>query len=126
MQDLQANGAETTAGGKIPRTRLLDSPWYWAYVFCTAALVALMIMQPKFSKRQTLDEQNYQGRQRANQRAVGDEPSVPLSTQENRVITLTPLYVLLGIGFFVCWCLVWWQLMGKKWWSKRHTENEVA
>ena len=35
-----------------PRGPITDSPWYWLGLFGTAALVALVVIGPKFQRRQ--------------------------------------------------------------------------
>ena len=44
---------------------LVDSPWFWAYVFTMSALVALALISPKYSQRQTQVEHAYQASQGA-------------------------------------------------------------
>ena len=105
---------------------VVDSPWYWVYVFGAAGLAALLIMGPKFARRQTIDERNYQARQRANQQAMGQQPDTELSTEENRIITLAPLFGLVGTVFVVAWALVWWQVFGKRWRKQAEKESESA
>ena len=39
-------------GGKLPS--VTESPWYWIYVFCTAALIGLVLLGPKVLERQLL------------------------------------------------------------------------
>ncbi|QDU96300.1 hypothetical protein [Lignipirellula cremea] len=90
-----------------PRKSIVNSPWYWVYLFATAGIVALTLMGPKFSARQSQIERNYQGRMRANQRALGEEPRGELSTPENTIITLWPLYVVLIVVIAGAWVLLW-------------------
>jgi hypothetical protein len=72
---------------------LTDSPWFWAYLFGTAALVALAIANPKFNVRQAQIEREYQGRLRAAQNLTGQEPSVEMSAAGNTIIGLRPLFI---------------------------------
>lgn len=92
-----------------PRSSLLDSPWYWVYVFCTAALVALMLMGWKFGARQAQIEREYQGRERAAQHVHGLEPTTAMSTPEHTIVTLQPLYYVLGAVLLVAWIVLWWK-----------------
>ena len=92
------------ASGPRPIT---DSPWFWAYLFGTAALISLALISPKFSQRQAHIEREFQGRQRAAQQLSGQEPTVPLSSVEMTLITLRPLFFALAaitlLGWFVFW-----------------------
>jgi len=90
-----------------PRKSVIHSPWYWVYLFATAALVALAVMGPKFSERQSQIERNYQGRLRANQQAQGESPHGKMSTPDDTIISLRPLYVGLGLVIIISWILIW-------------------
>ena len=84
-------------------TRITDSVWYWVYLFCTAGLIALVLMGPRFSSRQAQIERKYQARQRAAQQMVGEQPRTALSSVESTTITLWPLYLVLGLLFSIAW-----------------------
>src|SRR5262245_9867555 len=71
---------------------MTDSPWFWAYLFTTAALIALALIGPKFAARQAQIEREFQGRQRVAQNVQGQEPSGTLSTAERTLISLRPLF----------------------------------
>jgi hypothetical protein len=90
----------------VPRP-ITDSPWFWAYLFGTAALLALALIGPKFSQRQAHIEREFQGRQRAAQQLGGQEPTVPMSSVDQTLITLRPLLFALAaitvIGWFIFW-----------------------
>lgn len=90
------------------RRPLSDSPWFWAYVFGTFALVALALAAPKFSLRQVHVEREFQGRQRAAQSLAGQEPTVEMSTVGNTQVTLRPLFVGLAVISTVAWSVFWW------------------
>ena len=85
------------------RPPITDSAWYWLYLFCTAGLVALMLMGPKFTPRQAQIERKYQGRQRAVQQVSGQNPNTPLSSARDTSITLWPLYATLGVLLVLAW-----------------------
>jgi hypothetical protein len=89
-----------------PRS-LTDSPWFWAYLFATAALIALALIAPKYAERQADIERQFQGRQRAAQQAQGQEPNVELSTAERTLITLQPLFITLAAVTIIAWIIVW-------------------
>ncbi len=82
---------------------MTDSPWFWAYLFTTAALIALALIGPKFAARQAQIEREFQGRQRAAQSMHGQEPTGPLSTAERTLITLRPLFFGLAAIMTVAW-----------------------
>jgi hypothetical protein len=86
---------------------ITDSPWFWAYLFATAALIALALIGPKFAARQAQIEREFQGRQRASQQAQGEEPSGELSTRERTLITLQPLFWGLAIVTIGAWVVFW-------------------
>jgi hypothetical protein len=86
---------------------LSDSPWFWVYLFATAALIGLALIGPKFAERQAHIERQFQGRQRAAQQAQGQEPTGGLSTAERTVITLQPLFIALAAVTIIAWIIVW-------------------
>ncbi len=90
-----------------PHPSLTDSPWFWAYVFGAAALVALFAANFKFGPRQAQIEREYQARTRAAQQLNGVEPSLELSTPQNTRITLGPLWIVLAIITVIGWFLFW-------------------
>lgn len=90
-----------------PRPSLADSPWFWAYLFGAAALVALFAANTKFGQRQSQIEREFQGRTRAAQQLNGQEPTIALSTPDRTLITLTPLWAVLAVITIVGWLLFW-------------------
>jgi len=89
------------------RRPVSDSPWFWAYLFCTAALIALALAGPKFGPRQAQIEREYQGRTRAAQNLNGVEPSLEMSTAERTLITLRPLFLGLACLTTIAWIAFW-------------------
>jgi hypothetical protein len=88
---------------------ITDSPWFWAYLFGVAALVALALAGPKYGPRQAQIEREYQGRTRAAQNLNGVEPDLEMSTAERTLVTLRPLFMILAAVTMVGWGLFWWQ-----------------
>src|SRR5262245_7525511 len=82
---------------------MTDSPWFWAYLFTTAALIALALISPKFAARQAQIEREFQGRQRVAQNVHGQEPSGTLSTAEKTLVSLRPLFFGLAGITTVAW-----------------------
>ena len=87
---------------------ITDSPWFWAYLFGTAALVALALAGPKFGPRQAQIEREYQGRTRAAQNLNNARPSLEMSTAERTLVTLRPLFVALAVLTSAAWIVFWW------------------
>jgi hypothetical protein len=96
-----------SASDSTTRPSLTDSPWFWAYVFGAAALVALFAANFKFGPRQAQIEREFQARTRAAQKMNGQEPSIKLSTPQNTLITLGPLWIVLAVITLVGWFLFW-------------------
>ena len=91
------------------RPPLSDSPWFWAYLFATAALVAVLLVGPKYVQRQPQLERQFSARQRAGQTVVGPDGAVRLSTPERLIISLRPLYAILGLLLAAAWVGLWYQ-----------------
>lgn len=92
----------TTAASSSPRS-ITESPWYWAYLFCTGALIALVIIGPKYAQRQTQIEQNGQKRQWAAQLAAGRSQGDSPADNQQPAIVLWPLFVVLGLVLSIAW-----------------------
>lgn len=87
---------------------LYESPWFWVYLFATAALAILLLANAKITGRQAQLERNMQARQRAAQVRAGETPTVPLSPPDKPQIGLAPLYALLTILLLVGWVGLWY------------------
>jgi hypothetical protein len=88
---------------------ITDSPWFWAYLFGTAALVALALAGSKFGPRKAQIEREFQGRQRAAQNVNAQQPDVALSTAQQTLVTLRPLFTVLAAITAVAWIVFWRQ-----------------
>lgn len=91
------------------RKSITESPWYWVCLFCTAGLVALVLVGPKFEARQAQIERQYQGRERAAQQRAGQSPSTPMSMAGDTYISLWPLQVALAVLLAASWPVLWWR-----------------
>jgi hypothetical protein len=91
------------------RPPLSDSPWFWAYLFATAALVAVFLAGPKYVQRQPQLERQFSARQQTGQAVSGPDGAVRLSTPERLIISLRPLYVVLGLVLVAAWVGLWYQ-----------------
>lgn len=91
------------------RPPLTDSPWFWGYVFSTAALLALALAAPKYLSRQTQLERRFLARQEGGQTVKGaDGKSIDAPTKDNLILTLTPLFAVCGVLLVVAWSRFWW------------------
>jgi hypothetical protein len=100
----------------MPVTRkspVTDSPWFWACIFGTAALAALALSQPKFGKRQTQIEQQFQGRQFAQTGPPGGEAGVAYSSPGATIIGLSPIVWGVAVIVAAAWALFWRQLRNR-------------
>lgn len=96
-----------TSAATPPRPAMTDSPWFWAYLFGTAALIALFFAGNKFGPRQAQIEREFQARTRATQVLNGQEPTLKLSTPENTLVTLQPLWFVIAVITIAGWFLFW-------------------
>lgn len=88
---------------------LTDSPWFWGYVFATAALIALALAAPKYSSRQTQLERRFLARQEGGQTIKGnDGKSIEPPTKDNLILRLGPLFIICGSLLVVAWSRFWW------------------
>lgn len=84
----------------------LESPWFWLLVFSTMALVAVVLIGPKFMRRQARLEQKLEGRVRAQQHFDVEAGKVPEGERgggENEVVRVGPLAGFLGVLAAVAW-----------------------
>ena len=86
-----------------------DSPWFWACSFCTGALIALYLLEPKYGPRQAQIEKQYQGREFAARAPAGTESVDEFSSSRNTLITLRPLYLVLSVLVAISWVVFWWK-----------------
>jgi hypothetical protein len=91
------------------RSPLTDSPWFWAYLFGSAALVALFLAGPRYLDRQPQLENRFLARQAGGQAVMGADGPIEPSSRERMIISLRPLYVLLGLLLTGAWGGLWYQ-----------------
>jgi hypothetical protein len=101
---------ENAANSRPPIT---DNPWFWLYLFGTAGLVGVMLLNTKFDARQAGFDANFTRRQELlEQRATGTlatdrEPNVQES--EPRYVTFIVLYAVVALGTAAAWFMLWRQ-----------------
>lgn len=103
---------ETSSSGQAQRHSrppLTDSPWFWAYLFSVAALVALFAAGPRYQGRQPQLENQYKARQHGGQAVAGENGPIPPSSAERTIITLRPLYLTVAALLVVAWTGLWLQ-----------------
>ncbi len=84
----------------------LESPWFWLLVFSLMALVAVVLIGPKYMRRQARLEQKLEGRVRAQQPLETRPAETQLGERgggENDIVTIAPLASFLGILVGVAW-----------------------
>lgn len=97
------------------RSKLTDSPWFWAYVFSTSALIALILAGPKYLPRQAQLERRFLARQEGGQTVKGhDGKSIEPPSEENLILRLGPLFLICGCLLVVAWSRLWMTRLGRK------------
>lgn len=95
-----------------------DSPWFWIYLFSTFALIGLVVIQAKFTSRQTAIERKGLGRRIMLEQQAGSnaqqETRTESADQQLQTVSLRPLILVLAIGICVGWVAFWSQRMRKK------------
>lgn len=92
-----------------PKEPITDSPWFWIYLFATAALILLVVFRPKLDIRQADIERQHQARELSWQTdADAVEGEVVVSTPGNTLIGLNYLVAVLGILVAVGWARLWY------------------
>ena len=69
--------------------------------------MAIALAGPKFVERQAQIEREFQGRQRAAQNLAGQEPTVPMSTAGQTLITLRPRLLGMAALTMLAWVCFW-------------------
>lgn len=101
-----------------PVPSITDSPWYWVLAFSLMALLALVVIGPKYGKRQSAMERKYQARQRvadgvkARNNSDDDSRSETLSDRRqfassgNTLVPLWPLGTILTVVALIAWYML--------------------
>lgn len=103
------NGDMNPQSPAIPsRPPLTDSPWFWVCLFATAALLGLWLAGGKYGARQSQIERQYQARQLHGQSVKPAGEREELSTADDTLITLGPLYAIVGVSLAASWLVMLW------------------
>ena len=103
--------SDTPAPQQEPIT---DSPWFWLYLFATTALILLVVFRSKMDIRQADIERRHQAREYVSHPgtdATGEAnaaPAVTVSTPGNTLISLSYMYVVLGVLVLIGWVRLWY------------------
>ena len=88
------------------RPKLTESIWFWGYLFSTAALIILFVMQSKISSRQNDEQRNFQARQQTYENVTRPDNPTNVTQKTAQTVTTTPLFVVMGITFSVSWVML--------------------
>ncbi len=95
---------------------LTDSPWFWVMMFCAVGSGLVLVMSPKYAKRQGRLELQYQAHQEkarrqfegeAKAREPGAEGNTAPPTMDELIIPLGPLLTAFGLLFTVSAVQLW-------------------
>ncbi|MBX3412154.1 MAG: hypothetical protein KF708_05495 [Pirellulales bacterium] len=96
----------------------LESPWLWFGLFAAMGIFALLVVAPKYARRQGRLEQRYENRlrieeqRRAAARDDGNTPSTEAPTRMGDArasSSLAPIALVLLVGFSGAAFFVWWR-----------------
>jgi hypothetical protein len=103
-----------------------DSPWFWASMFLTGALVAMTLAGPKFSWRQPQIERQFQARQRSGHSVSPSQGPSPYTQSVQPTITLFPLFLVLGLLLTATWSVWIWQRFGRRTTIATNTDTQAS
>ena len=99
-------GDVTPAANAPTRPKLTESIWFWGYLFSTAALITLFVMQSKISSRQNDEQRNFQARQQTYENVTRPDNPTNVTQKPAHTVTTTPLFVVIGITFSISWIML--------------------
>ncbi len=106
------------AASSEPRPSITESPWFWAYVFATGGVVALLLGTSKYEDRQEQIERQYLARQRAGQVVARQDQPLERPDGGGKIIPIWPLALLMTLILCVAWMVFWYQ--------RRHLRGSIA
>jgi hypothetical protein len=96
------------ASQRLTRPPASDSPWFWAYIFSTSALIALFLASFKFGHRQAQIERQFQARQPSGPAGEIAESESRFSSPGQTIVSLQPLVFIAAAIQLIAWGLFWW------------------
>lgn len=105
---------------------LTDSPWFWIYLFATAALVLLIVSKPKLDYRQAWLERQHQARQFSHQLAEGREIQGELIQPDSTRFRVEYFVYLLTALLLLGWGRLWYSRFSGAWRSTPEVPGEPA
>jgi hypothetical protein len=108
----------TPQASSEPRPSITESPWFWAYVFATGGVVALLLGTSKYEDRQEQIERQYLARQRAGQVVARQDQPLDRPDDGGKIIPIWPLALLMTLILCVAWMVFWYQ--------RRHVRGSTA
>jgi hypothetical protein len=100
------NGNVSPTANASTRSKLTESIWFWGYLFSTAALIILFVMQSKISSRQIDEQRNFQARQQTYENVTRPDNPTNVMHKTANTVTTTPLFVVMGFTFAVSWIML--------------------
>ena len=100
------SGDVSPAAKATTRPKLTESIWFWGYLFSTAALIILFVMQSKISSRQLDEQRNFQARQQTYENVTRPDNPANVTQKTANTVTTTPLFVVMGITFAISWIML--------------------
>lgn len=91
------------------RPSITESPWFWAYVFATGAVVALLLGTSRYGDRQEQIERQYLARQRAGQVVARQDAVAEAPVEGEPIIPIWPLGLLMTLILSVAWMVFWFK-----------------
>ena len=88
MSDESNSGDTPQAGARVP---IWESPWYWIGLFGVGAVLAVVIMFPKYQKRRTELDREFQGREHMWRQQIQAGPGEKPRTSPPYTLTIWPL-----------------------------------
>jgi hypothetical protein len=101
-------------------SRLSESPWFWTYLFGTAALIAMFLIGQKADTVQAQRDGNFTRRQLSLERQAGHvtppaaETASPVSEAEPRYVDFKIFYAMIGAVTVFAWVMHWRQYLVRR------------
>jgi len=100
------------------RPPITDSPWFWVYMFATAALALLMVSKPKLQYRQAWLERQHQAREFSHRLAEGQAIEGELIQPETTHIRIEYFFYLLAGVLILAWGRLWYSRFAGAWFPR--------